>query len=142
MIEAKFEGRLLVTNNTRLDEALSIELYFDEENDPLAVQMVFKHDEDEVCWTVGRELLMRGSVSRAPYGSGDVGFRAEPNKNRILACLKSPEGHADIGLPQDEVIRFLNRTMAACRFGGIEEEETVSGHVDALIAEIFEEDAA
>lgn len=145
MIEARFKGKLLTSGQQMTNKPVDVELFYDDENDPLTVQMVLTVvDEDEVCWVVSRELLLRGVASLTPLGDGDVRVRGEAALDTVIVCLRSPQGHADIWYPHGRVVSFLNRTMDACRFGGTAEEETVAGHLDAFLAELFEteEDAA
>lgn len=135
MIQHTVSGTVLKVGDQHVRIPVPVEMAFDEENDPLAVQMIFKvEDEDEVCWIMGRELVMRGSTSALPYGTGDVRFRVEPHFDRVLVCLRSPGGHADIGLNRTELIDFLNRTQAVCKLG----EEPIEDLMDQELKELLE----
>lgn len=105
-----------------------------EPENPLAVHMVLHLLEGDVTWVVGRELLQRGATSLLSVGDGDVKVKREgPASSRLLVCLKSPEGHADIGFNQPHVVRFLNRTVAVTPIG----EESLDTQLDELIEEIY-----
>ena len=135
MIQAKVQGTVLKVGSQSVDMPVEVEFAFDEENDPLAIQMIFSIEgEEEVCWVAGRELVMRGTCSLAPYGQGDVRFRAEPRNNLVLVCLNNPHGHADIGLARDELIAFLSETQFACKLG----DEPLDELVDQELKEMFE----
>lgn len=150
MIIHKFVGRVLLTNDTRVNKKVDVTLSWDEEHDPLAVQAFFEthidtdeEDEDEledsVTWTFGRELLYRGVNSHAPVGQGDIKIRYEGVAlASVLLCLKTPEGHADIRLPHGEVYSFLTQTFKVCPIGS----ESLDAGVDDLLADIFRKDAA
>lgn len=135
MIQETITGTVLKTGNQRVRIPVEVEMAFDEENDPLAVQMIFKADgEDETCWVMGRELIMRGSCSALPHGMGDVKFRAEPDLDRVLVCLSSPGGHADVALNRTELIGFLNQTQAVCKLG----DEPIEALMDQELKELLE----
>lgn len=134
MIQHEVTGTVLKTGAISVNQPVTVEMAFDEENDPLAVQMIFKiEDQEEVCWVMGRELLMRGTCSLAPYGTGDIRFRSEPYADRVLVCLRSPGGHADVGLKRSELIDFLNRTQAVLKLG----DEPLDQLIDEAIEEIL-----
>lgn len=135
MIQHTVSGTVLKSGNQHTSLPIEVEMAFDEENDPLAVQMIFKvEDEEEVCWVMGRELVMRGSCSALPHGTGDVRFRAEPHLDRVLVCLRSPGGHADVALNRAELINFLNRTQAVCKLG----DEPIEALMDQELKELLE----
>ena len=135
MIQHTVSGTILKVGDQHVRMPVQVEMAFDEENDPLAVQMIFQaQDEDEVCWVMGRELIMRGVTSVIPHGTGDVKFRAEPHLDRVLVCLRSPGGHADVGLNRTELIDFLNQTQAACKLG----DEPIEALMDQELKELLE----
>jgi hypothetical protein len=135
MIQHTVSGTILKLGDRRFQVQIPVEMAFDEENDPLAISMIFKvPDQEEVCWTMGRELVMRGATSSTPYGGGDVRFRSEPDLNRVLVCLRSAGGHADIGLDRNELIAFLNRTQSACKLG----DEPLDDLIDQELKELLE----
>ena len=135
MIQHTVPGTILKVGDQHVRMPVQVEMAFDEENDPLAIQMIFKvEDEDEVCWVMGRELVMRGATSMIPYGTGDVRFRAEPHLDRVLVCLRSPGGHADIALNRADLIDFLNRTQSVCKLG----DEPIDDLIDQELKELLE----
>lgn len=135
MISRKFSARVLMTQNERVDVSVDVALVYDEDYDPLAVKMVFSAPEEEdVEWTLSRELMLRGSSSAFPYGSGDVKFRYLGERDGgLMLCLNNGGGHADIRLPQYEVVRFLEETCEAVPFGS----EDIEDSVDDLIKELL-----
>lgn len=135
MITSKFEGRIHLAMGQRMNIPCEVELAFDEENDPLSVQMIVTPPgEEDVVWVFGRELILRGIRSYTAFGEGDVKFRYDPRANQLLVCLKSPGGHADLGLPFEPVANFLEETIKLSAPGA----EEVECHVDDLIKEILE----
>lgn len=135
MIQHTVSGHVLKTGGMSVNTPVDVEMAYDEENDPLAVQMIFKVEEEaEVCWVMSRELIMRGTTSRMPYGAGDVRFRAEPEFDRVLVCLRTPEGHADIGLNRTELIDFLNCTQSVVPLG----REPLDDLIDQELKELLE----
>jgi hypothetical protein len=136
MIQHTISGTVFRSGGQRVNIPIEVELAYDEENDPLAVQMIFKdvNGEEEVCWVMGRELVMRGSVSRMPYGAGDVRFRFDPLSGDVLVCLKTDEAHADVSLDRDGLIRFLNATQDACKLG----DEPLDDLIDQELKELLE----
>ena len=135
MIQHTVSGTVLKQDGGYVSVPVDVEVAYDEENDPLAIQMIFKAEgQPEVCWVMGRELMMRGATSRFPYGSGDVRFRAEPEFDRVLVCLRTPGGHADIGLNRTELIDFLNCTQAVVPLG----REPLDDLIDQELKELLE----
>lgn len=135
MIQHTVSGTILKAGNRHVRMPVDVEMAYDEENDPLAVQMIFKAEaEGEVCWIMGRELVMRGVTSETPYGTGDVRFRAEPYFDRVLVCLRTPEGHADVALNRSDLIDFLNQTQSVCRLG----DEPIDDLIDQELKELLE----
>jgi hypothetical protein len=135
VIERQMSGRVKLAQNQEVDIEIGICLVYDPDTDPLAVRMICQiPDDGDVPWEFARELLLRGAVSRLPYGEGDVRFRyLGAQAGGLLACLRSPEGHADILLPQVEVVAFLNETMNAVRYG----EEPLGTNLDDVLKEIL-----
>lgn len=138
MINATIAGVVMQVDGKRIGNApIHVELSYDEENDPLVVTATFHAgDDDPRVWTFGRELMMRGVCSRTTYGEGDVRFRFEGGHlNRLMVCLRGDGGHADVGLRQTDVVRFLNRTADLCRLG----DEPVGAILDRELADLFKE---
>jgi hypothetical protein len=80
-------------------------------DDPHAVHATFHTGENEtVEWVFARDLL--GEGLREPTGYGDV--RVWPSRSRgaevVCISLSSPEGHALLEAPADDLRVFLNRT--------------------------------
>lgn len=136
MIQDIISGTVLQVGTESVSREVEVEMAFDEENDPLALMMIFRVDgEGEVCWTVARELIMCGATNLFPVGEGDVKVRADYGNGRVLMCLTSPLGHADIGLDREELVDFLNRTQAVCPLG----EEPIEALVDQELADLLGE---
>lgn len=134
MIQDTVNGTILKTGGQLVSIPVQVEMAYDEEHDPLAIQMIFKVEgEEEKCWIMARELIMYGSTSRMPYGTGDIRFRSDPEHNRVLVCLRTPQGHADVGLNREQLIDFLNRTQAVCKLG----DEPIDDLIDDAIEELL-----
>ena len=133
MITNKVNAIVLKSGGTNCYVPFEAELQWDP-IDPLAVQLILHVPDGDVVWTIGRELLHKGSTSLTKFGDGDVRFRKEAVvSSRLLVCLNSPEGHADIALNQPHVVRFLNRIEAECALG----QEDLTESIDGLIEEIY-----
>lgn len=137
MISTQFTGYVKRIGNEDANVAVQVTLSYDAGTDPLAVQVIFEiPDEDDRVWHLGRDLLLEGSVSPVPVGEGDVKFRYfGPMTGCLMMCLKSPEGHADIALPQQEVAKFLDDTKELADQAGGEELDSL---VDLFLKEVFE----
>lgn len=135
MIIRKFEARVKKTMGQVVDVPIQIELAYDEENDPLSVQMILTApDEEDVVWLFSRDLLHRGVNAFTPVGDGDIRFRyLGAIYAQTMVCLRNATGHADITLPHKEVAAFVESTIAAVPMGG----EELDGHIDELLEEIF-----
>ena len=113
---------------------VSVRFAYDPDRDPLAVQAVFRVDEEEDrVWDFGWELLSEGVRSVSPHGRGDVKFRYFPMAAAVLMCLKSPEGHVDIALPLSEVGGFLHDTRKAFE----EASQDCTAMVDDFLKEVL-----
>lgn len=137
MIKHKVKGVILKSEAETVSVPVTAEFVYDPA-DPLAVEIIFDwkdiDGEHSVIWTVSRELLLRGVVSREPYGGGDVRLRYEGEEaNRVIMCLRNPSGHADIGLNQQQIVGFLNLTTNAVRFG----DECLTESIDEALKEIL-----
>lgn len=103
--------RLLVSGSSALTIAATMRY---DSDDPHAVHATFHTGDDEtVEWVFARDLLAEGL--REPAGYGDV--RVWPSRSRgvevVCISLSSPEGHALLEAPADELHGFLNRTYVA-----------------------------
>lgn len=137
MIKHKVEGVILKSGAETVSVPVIAEFVYDPA-DPLAVEIIFDWEDGDgpqvVVWTVSRELLLRGVVSRTPYGGGDVRMRYEGEEtNRVIICLRNPSGHADVGLNQEQMVHFLNLTTDVVRFG----DECLTGAIDEALKEIL-----
>jgi hypothetical protein len=103
-------------------------------DDPFAVRLVCHLAEGDNVWAMSRELLRQGSTSLHRVGEGDIKIRREgPVSSRLLVCLRSHEGHADIGLNQPHVVRFLQRVEQAHPMGS----EDVTSQIDDFLEELY-----
>ncbi len=141
MISHEFQGTLLKVGEQKCQIPTNITLTFDEEYDPIAVQMVIRADgaQEDVVWVFSRELLTRGVTSVTPVGQGDVKFKyfASGSLMRVVVCLRNASGHADLALPAERVIAFLNDANTVIRLG----EEHFDDLIDEFINEVLEEGA-
>jgi hypothetical protein len=135
VISRKFNARVLQSEGERVSTPIKAELTWDGENDPYAVLMILSQDGDEVAWHFSRELLNDGLSARTPVGGGDV--KVKSNGVLVLVCLKSPEGHADIGLPRADVYAFLQQTFEKVPIGF----EKCDDQLDEAIRDILEDAA-
>lgn len=111
MISATFPAIILKSGSDRVAIPVEVTFTYDADYDPFAVQMLVEvPGEPDVVWYFSRELLLRGVNSFTPVGSGDVKFRYD-GSDRLLMCLRTPEGHADLGLPHGRVGGFLQETL-------------------------------
>lgn len=135
MIVREFAGTVLRAGGVNVNNPVLVELVYDPTN-PYAVKTSFSAPgEEAVVWHLGRELLWKGVRSRSALGDGDVRVRA--SGPGVVLCLRSPEGHADIGLPLAEVDQFLADTIIECPFG----HEDVDARIDRILADILGEAA-
>jgi hypothetical protein len=135
MISRKFKASLVKVGGADCEIELDVELQYNAEGDPLAVKAIFsdEHSLSPVEWHFSRKLMMDGAVCGFAIGTGDVKFRYEGALGGIIACLRSPEGHADIRLPQPEVVSFLNDTNREVPIG----QEDLGTDLDDELERIF-----
>lgn len=141
MISSQFEARVKRIDSTDTDVPVQVTLTYDAGTDPFAVQAIFEiPGEDDRVWHFSRELLARGSRSLTPYGKGDVKFRHFPLQGALLMCLRTggqgpnEASHADIALPQAEVVQFLKDTHEVAQVT----EQECDALVDVFLKELFE----
>jgi sporulation and cell division protein SsgA len=144
MITHSLTGTVLMTAATgAINQPVAIELVWDEETDPFAVQMIISRvegvdedDQEDVVWFFARELMYQGVAAGGIFsaGKGDVKFKTEPQHARLVVCLSNPSGHADLGLPLADVTRFLDATFKVIPLG---EEAADEDELDELIKEIL-----
>jgi hypothetical protein len=133
MITNQVHALILKSNGQNCYIPFQAELKWDPA-EPLAVHMVCHLDDGDRDWMIGRDLLAEGAVSLKSVGDGDVRIKREgPVSSRLLVCLRSHDGHADLGLNQPHVIRFLGRIQTACPLG----QEDITDQIDELIKEIY-----
>ena len=138
MINYNFTGHVIRTGQESCHVEIQVELNYDAENDPLAVEMVLSDDEMDhpVTWHFARDLLVRATNSPFSTGSGDVRFRTDNNGADLLyVCIRNPQTveHADLAFPASTVRAFLAATTeeaAQCL-------ATLDSAVDAFIAEVL-----
>lgn len=105
------------------------------EEDPLAVQLVIDQGAEEVgiiVWTVDRNHMLYALDSSFTVGSGDVQWR-RISRDKIVACLRSPDGHSDVAFDRGAVSDFLEATIAVIPVGS----ECLSGALDAFLEEVL-----
>ncbi len=114
---------------------LPVELTYDRDHNPIAVQMIVTHPQDgDVVWVFGRSLLAESMehMNRL-VGLGDV--RMNSDHGYLVICLHSGDGHADIRLPREAVAAFLDGMFSEVPAGQdvIHEQE-----IDDFLKEVFE----
>lgn len=133
MITNQVHAILLNSNGANCYLPFTVELQWDLA-EPLSTHFICRLPEGDVDWIIGRDLLHEGATSLVKVGNGDVTLRREgPSSSRLLVCLRTDEGHADIALNQPHVVRFLERTQTVCKLG----EEDLTDSIDALIEKIY-----
>lgn len=133
MISKDMHGRILVSGNEKTDIKVPVTLSWDQDEDPYAIQMIVELEED-VVWVFSRELLWKGLSRVMPVGTGDVRIKYQSlPEPRIVICLKSPGGHADLALPHRPVANFVAETLRYVVIG----EETIDGQIDEFLKELF-----
>lgn len=107
MIQSQFQAILARSGKQYCHLPVQVEMTYDE-TDPLAFAMVFTAaGEASVPWEASRDLLVEAMACDTPTGQGDVRFRRDPLAGHLLVCIKSPDGHADIKFPLQQVEEFL-----------------------------------
>lgn len=135
MITKEFQARIKRVGSTDVDAVVSVTLSYDADIDPFAVEAAFSApDEADVTWYFSRDLLSQGSRSLVPCGSGDVKFRLFPDQGTVMVCLRSPGGHADVALPEQEIVDFLSETAGDAQVP----DQRVDSLVDEFLKEVFE----
>lgn len=138
MISTRMHGILLKVADKKVHVPLMVTLSFDEEEDPLAVQMVIEKDEDDdVVWTFSYELLARGTMSLENVGFGDVRVKAS-GTGALLVCLRNTEGHADLALPLPSVMKFMGEATTA--YSALPDDH-LDDLIDTELRELLEEEA-
>jgi len=106
-----------------------------EATDPYAVHAAFSvGDGERVSWVFARDLLSEGV--RRPTGQGDVSVWPARSGGEDVACitLSSPEGHALLECPLDELTSFVDRTYRAVPPGS----ESRHVDIDAELAQLLD----
>jgi len=122
MVTRELNAFLIRTAGVDVVIPLKVELKYNPDTDPLAVEMVIHQSDstaginekgeesaEPIGWYFGRDLLVAAVATKQPTGVGDVRFRAGMN-NCLFLCLRNPYAHADFKLPLDEVKEFLDDT--------------------------------
>ena len=102
--------------------------------DPYAVSMTFLAAEEPLTWTFARDLLLKGV--QEPTGDGDVHVSPAINRDgraAVLITLSSPDGHLLLEARTDQVVEFLDRTLALVPRG----TESPNLDIDDMIAQIL-----
>lgn len=99
------------------DQDLTCEIQYDEDAYPLALDFVFDENE-EVLWTIGRDLLLSGMDSDQWVGEGMVSVRRD-NHNTITMVLRSYEDScpATLHFPRKSLLAFLTYTYTLVNAG-------------------------
>lgn len=133
MIQSQFQAILARSNQTPCRLPIQVEMTYDE-TDPLAFAMTFTaQGEASNPWKVSRDLLAEAMGCDTPTGYGDVRFRRDPLSGHLLVCIKSPDGHADIKFPLQQVEEFLEMSEDEAA----EAVKVLGDHVDEAIRGIL-----
>lgn len=135
MITKEFAATLARVNGQSAGIPFQVVLSYDADEDPFAVQLICQNPgSDDVVWHFSRELLVRGSSSLVPVGIGDVRVMVfGPGGEWVGVCLVSPDGHACLEMPYEDVFDFLNETDDAALCG----IEAIDHLIDEAIEEIL-----
>jgi hypothetical protein len=130
-VSCELRLRLLVSGDSSLTIAASMRY---DSDDPHAVHATFHTGENEtVEWVFARDLL--GEGLREPAGYGDV--RVWPSRSRgaevVCISLSSPEGHALLEAPADDLRVFLNRTYVTVPPGSEHQHIDLDAELVALL---------
>ncbi len=82
-------------------------------SDPWAVAVTFGGPDEQICWIVGRDLLLQGVTD--PAGEGDILLWPSIDENgraAVVMELCSPDGRLVTQLRTHDLYRFLTRTLA------------------------------
>lgn len=99
-------------------------------SDPYAVTVTFMTHEGDLPWTFGRDLLVQGLTS--PIGDGDVHVCPSINERGLAVViieLSSPDGHLVTEARTDEIMAFVQQSLALVPQG----EESQHLGMDAMI---------
>lgn len=106
--------------------------------DPYAVDLLFhasSADDDEVSWTLARDLLVAGMDEAAGIGDVRVWPWVTPRGDFIALALSNPaEGTALFEMPRAMLARFLRRTYVVVPRGREAEHLDVDSVVKRLLA--------
>lgn len=84
-----------------------------DEYDPMAVNFVMTvSDDEDITWAAYYEDVIAALSGPARVGEGDIKLTRKYRYDAFDLCLKSPDGHADIRLPVDEVGHFVDEVRS------------------------------
>jgi hypothetical protein len=135
-VELSVHGKVTVIGNQRTDVDVEVRMSW-KSDDPAAITFDFRADDGEEMakpWTVGRDLVMSGTLSTFMTGNGDAAFRR--SGQRFVICLSPPDGHSHVEIPLSGVRDFLGDTIVKVPLG----QEDVGAQVDAFLADVFRYD--
>lgn len=140
MISRKFPAVVVRNSAGPVNIPIQVELAWDPDRDPFAVAMTCSipselsvtDPDEEIVWVFGRDLLADGLRSARVVGRGDVKVRLDrSDQTRLIVCLTSHEGHADLELPVLDAGVFLDETRQHSELGN----EDVGELVDEFLKE-------
>jgi len=103
--------------------------------DPFAVRAEFTLDpnEEPVVWVFARDLVLRGL--QAPAGEGDVSVWPSRSLGRPVVCLalSSPDGQALLECQRDDVVAFIDQTLATVPAGAETQHLDVDTQLERLL---------
>jgi hypothetical protein len=110
MVISEFEALVIRIGETDCHIPVALTLAYDENHDPLAVQMLFTTGDDTIQpWVVCRDQLSRGINSPYIVGKGDFRIRCTSG-GQVFVCLRNQSGHADLSIPHERLADFLEET--------------------------------
>lgn len=137
MITYDFTGHVIRSDNEDCNVPIQVELNYDDERNPLAVQIILtdSHLERPVIWTVARDLFIQATNTSFPAGRGDVRLRACEAERCLYVRLRNEkiEQQVDIAFPLGHVRDFLAETTEAAA----QSRPVIDAAIDRAIAEVL-----
>lgn len=143
MISRKFPAVVVRNSAGPINTPIQVELAWDPDRDPFAVAMTCSlsaeqsgtGSDQDIVWVFGRDLLADGLRSARVVGRGDVKMRLDrSDQARLIICLSSHDGHADLALPVPDASAFLDDTRQHSELG----DEDVEDLIDEFLKELSE----
>jgi len=105
-------------------------------DDPLAVEILLVAQPDHPALPRGRWVVLRDFLRYGldePTGDGAVRIRPDPARDRVQLALARAGRDAQVSVPRDTVLAFLDETERAVPCGSERSEQAI----DALLARLL-----